>query len=91
MTKILLDKVFPNPEQPRQNFDSEQLTELANSLRQHNLINAIAVEGPIGDAGIYILIDGELGRMMGWTSQRVSYRLYILNQTGNTVSTETAI
>ena len=33
----------------------------------------------------------EIGRMMGWTSQRVSYRLYILNQTGNTVSTETAI
>ena len=71
MTKILLDKVFPNPEQPRQNFDSEQLTELANSLRQHNLINAIAVEGPIGDAGIYILIDGErrtrAARLAGWT------------------------
>lgn len=55
--KIPIDAILPNPEQPRIDFKETQLSELAESIRQNGLINAIAVED-VGN-GSYILIDGE--------------------------------
>lgn len=38
-----LDKIVPNRGQPRQHFDPEKLEELAESLRQHGLLEPIVV------------------------------------------------
>jgi ParB family transcriptional regulator, chromosome partitioning protein len=58
MAKIAIKKIFPNPEQPRKNFDAVELETLAESIQQHGLINPISVEGPL-EGDVYILIDGE--------------------------------
>ena len=38
-----IDRVFPNPRQPRQEFDELKLMELASSIRQHGLLQPITV------------------------------------------------
>lgn len=53
---IPLDKILPNPDQPRRDFPHEELVDLAQSIRQHGVINAIAVE-QVGEN--FVLIDGE--------------------------------
>ena len=56
LMRIPLSMVHPNPEQPRQHFDPEKLEELAQSIREHGVIEPISVE----EAGNeYILHDGE--------------------------------
>ena len=57
MTKILINKIFPDPGQPRKEFDLEALKELSGSIAEHGLINPIAVEPAGSDE--YILVDGE--------------------------------
>lgn len=52
--KIPVDKIIGNPEQPRHDF--ADLDSLAQSIKEHGLINPIAVEEA---NGMYILIDGE--------------------------------
>lgn len=53
---IPLDRILPNPDQPRRDFPHDELVDLAQSIRQHGVINAISVE-QIGDN--FVLIDGE--------------------------------
>lgn len=38
-----LSKIKPNPDQPRQNFDEEALEQLADSIRQHGVLQPILV------------------------------------------------
>jgi len=38
------DRIFPNPHQPRLNFDSEKLKELADSIRERGIIHPILVK-----------------------------------------------
>lgn len=52
-----LDKIFPNPNQPRKNFDEQALKELADSIRRHGVIMPIVVNDN-GD-GRYMIIAGE--------------------------------
>ena len=42
-TEIPLEKVMPNRQQPRTSFDSEGLSELAASIRQHGVLQPIVV------------------------------------------------
>lgn len=56
VTKISLNEVYPNPNQPRKTFDQESLTELADSIRVHGLIQPIIVNKM--DDG-YLIIAGE--------------------------------
>ncbi len=42
--KIPLNKIKPDPNQPRTTFDKESLTELANSIKQHGVLEPITVE-----------------------------------------------
>ncbi len=56
-TSIPLDKILPNPEQPRQIFDQEYLEELAESIQVHGVILPISVERAAD--GFFILHDGE--------------------------------
>ena len=52
-----LHRVEPNPEQPRQDFDEEELTALAESIRQHGILQPLTVR-EAGD-GYYQIIAGE--------------------------------
>jgi ParB family chromosome partitioning protein len=54
---IPLDKIHANPSQPRKNFDEEALRELADSIREHGIIQPLLVE-ETGDGG-YRIIAGE--------------------------------
>lgn len=56
--QISLESIRPNPRQPRARVDSEQLAELAASIREHGVIQPLIVTG--GEAGGgYTLIAGE--------------------------------
>ena len=54
---MALDKIFPNPNQPRKNFDEQALKELADSIKKHGVIMPIVVNDN-GD-GTYMIIAGE--------------------------------
>jgi len=56
ITEIDVEKIFPNPNQPRKEFDKEKLGELAESIKEIGLINPIQVK-KIGNK--YQLICGE--------------------------------
>jgi ParB family chromosome partitioning protein len=56
MTTIPINKILPNPEQPRTNFDEAELAGLAQSIKENTLIQPIVVE-KAGEN--YILVDGE--------------------------------
>lgn len=57
MAQIAIDKIIPNPTQPRTKFDDEALEELADSIRQLGIIQPITVKRSEGDK--YIIISGE--------------------------------
>ncbi len=52
-----LDKITPNPDQPREHFDPETLAELAESIRQQGVIQPILVESRAD--GSYMIVAGE--------------------------------
>lgn len=61
---IEVDKIAPNPQQPRRNFDQEELKNLANSIREFGILQPITVtkievEGELGTEVSYQLIAGE--------------------------------
>ncbi|MFT3980401.1 MAG: ParB/RepB/Spo0J family partition protein [Ferruginibacter sp.] len=55
--RISLDLIEPNPNQPRKDFDETALSELASSIKQHNIIQPLTVSA--GPGGKYRLIAGE--------------------------------
>ena len=55
--KIDIDKIIPNPYQPRQNFDEEQLNSLALSIKKRGVLQPIIVQQI--DDNVYQLIAGE--------------------------------
>lgn len=54
---IAVDKIKPNPNQPRREFDETALAELANSIRINGVLQPIMVR-PVGD-GSFELVAGE--------------------------------
>ena len=58
--EVDVDLISPNPRQPRTFFDAEALSELAESIREHGVIQPLIVSQPPGSAaGTYQLIAGE--------------------------------
>ena len=53
---IAIDKVVPDPDQPRRFFDEAALNELAESVREHGVVQPIVVT-PKGDK--YLIVAGE--------------------------------
>lgn len=53
---VPLDKLVPNPDQPRKSFNEESLIELAGSIRNHGIIQPLVVKKS-GDE--YVIIAGE--------------------------------
>ena len=45
---LRLDEIEPNREQPRKEFNEESLTELADSIAQHGVIQPLLVRPPRG-------------------------------------------
>lgn len=58
VTMLRLSKIEPNADQPRREFDSESLSELADSIANHGLIQPIAVR-PSKNDGYYTIVAGE--------------------------------
>jgi len=54
--EIKVEKIIPNPYQPRKHFDEESINELAESIKKHGLIQPIIV---IKEEENYILVAGE--------------------------------
>lgn len=54
--EVFVNKIKVNPLQPREDFDNEKLTELADSIRQNGLIQPVTLKK---DGDNYILISGE--------------------------------
>lgn len=57
VSEIELEDIYANPAQPRKTFDPEALGELADSIKEHGVINPIIVNRS-GD-GRYMIIAGE--------------------------------
>lgn len=56
--EVSLEQISPNPRQPRVRLDPQKMTELADSIREHGVIQPLIVtEGMV--PGEYILIAGE--------------------------------
>ena len=54
--QIPIDKIAPNPRQPRRCFDEASLRELAESIREHGILQPLSVQkSPEG----YVLVAGE--------------------------------
>lgn len=60
MTEVLelpLNRVTPDPEQPRKYFDEQALSELAESIKAHGLLQPILVRS--NGNGMYVVVHGE--------------------------------
>ena len=57
ISAIALDKIYPNPDQPRRNFDEEALQELAQSIKEHGVISPITLRKDTNQR--YMIIAGE--------------------------------
>jgi len=55
--QIPVDRIDPNPEQPRRVFDPDQIERLASSLRRHGVLQPVVVRRAPGDR--YELVVGE--------------------------------
>jgi len=61
LSEVAVDLIVPNPMQPRQALDTEALQELADSIREHGLIQPLivtSIQDPASDAQ-YQIITGE--------------------------------
>lgn len=78
INSVELSKIFPNPNQPRKNFDEEALRELASSIQIHGIIQPLVLNDN-GD-GTYLIIAGErryrAAKIAGLTSVPVIIKNY---------------
>ncbi len=57
VVKVPLEKIFPNPYQPRKTFDDEALSDLSKSIAEYGVLQPLLVAP--ADGGRYLLIAGE--------------------------------
>jgi len=55
--QLPIEKIVPNPRQPRRHFEETALKELAQSIRQHGILQPLSVQK--GNSGCYVLVAGE--------------------------------
>ena len=63
---VPLDRIDPNPQQPRMTFDEDTLLELAASITEHGVLQPILIRP--GDEGRYQLVAGE----RRWRAARIA-------------------
>ncbi|MFH1283868.1 MAG: ParB/RepB/Spo0J family partition protein [bacterium] len=57
-TRVSIERIQPNENQPRKYFDDEKINELARSIKKHGLAQSLLVK-PLAGSGNYELIAGE--------------------------------
>ena len=62
-----IHKIEPNPEQPRQDFNEEELAALAASIAEHGIVQPLTVRS-LGTSGYYQIIAGE----RRWRAARIA-------------------
>ncbi len=74
LIEIEISEIEPNKEQPRKDFDEEALSELANSIEKHGLLQPIVVRPLL--SGRYEIIAGE----RRWRASRIAglYRVPVI-------------
>lgn len=82
VSELDINKLYPNPNQPRKYFDDEALQELANSIKIHGVIQPIIVNKEDNDK--YLIIAGErrwrASRIAGLTTVPVVIKNYTEKQ-----------
>ena len=58
-TKLPIERIRPNPEQPRRNFTPEALEELAASIKEKGIIQPLIVRADPNHDGDYQMVAGE--------------------------------
>ncbi|PSJ62135.1 ParB/RepB/Spo0J family partition protein [Pseudaminobacter soli (ex Li et al. 2025)] len=56
---VPIELVAPNPKNPRRHFGDAELTDLAQSIREHGVVQPVVVRPTAGQAGRYEIIAGE--------------------------------
>ena len=56
---IPVERIQPNPSQPRMTFDEAALAELAASIKEHGVLQPVLVRPKPDDAHIYQIVAGE--------------------------------
>ncbi|MFC5384554.1 ParB/RepB/Spo0J family partition protein [Aquamicrobium segne] len=57
--KVPIEFVAPNPRNPRRHFGEAELTDLAQSIREHGIVQPVVVRSAPGSTGRYEIIAGE--------------------------------
>jgi len=57
--EVALDRILPNPAQPRLSYEEDSLTDLAASIREHGILEPLIVTRTNGPGAPYTLIAGE--------------------------------
>lgn len=57
--ELAVEKIVPNPQQPRRHFDEAELRELAGSLERHGVLQPVVVRRSATEADRYELVVGE--------------------------------
>jgi ParB family chromosome partitioning protein len=55
----MIAEIYPNPDQPRRDFDEDALNQLAESLKSHGMIQPIVVQKIESPKGRYRIVAGE--------------------------------
>lgn len=85
---IAIDRISPNPDQPRSNFDAEALEELATSIRELGIIQPLTVRSIGSDS--YQIISGERRYRAAKLAGLASVPAYV-REAGDTELTEMAL
>ena len=56
---VPIEKIFPNPDQPRRSFGAEQLQDLAASIREKGVIQPLIVRRRAAENGTFEIVAGE--------------------------------
>ena len=58
-THVPVDRIVPNPDQPRRTFEEQPLAELAESIREKGIIQPLIVRPDPRTEGVYQIVAGE--------------------------------
>ena len=58
-TRVPIEKIHPNPDQPRRNFDADDLNDLAESIRSKGIIQPLVVRSHPNRVGDFEIVAGE--------------------------------
>lgn len=84
-----IDKIKPNPNQPRKNFDQKQLQNLADSIKEKGVIQPLLVTK--GKGNRYFLIAGERRLRASRIAGQVEVPVVIMDEGGARESLELAL